>query len=291
MGLDQRLKMARLYLCTDLRGSLDAFGEFVEQAFSGGVDIVELRQRGLDLDAEVEALELARTISYRHQGLVVVSDRPEVAKKFNADAIQLGEDDAEPKVARSFLHQWGLIGRVTSTEDELRTALADPEVNFLSVGPVNASPNRPGKEATGTGLLGRAAQLLPPGDPAAKPWFAGGGLTADNLDGVLAVGARRILVNRAITEAKDPQAAARELAQRVKAAWDADPAMQEFLRRTQQGGQATFITNPDGSITVDENTNAPAAMPTGEQDHQDDAASRSAADPTPGHGSTRRGRE
>lgn len=264
MGLDQRLKMARLYLCTDLRGSLDAFGEFVEAAFAGGVDMLEVRQPGLDIDAEVEALELARTISYAHQGLVVVSDRPEVAKKFNADVIQLGQDDAEPRVARTFLHQWGLIGRVAGSEQEARAAFGDPEVNFASVGPVHSTPSRPGVPATGLDLVATAATLQPPGEPAAKPWFAAGGVAEDTLGDVLAAGARRVLVTRAITQARDPRAAARSLAERLREAWEADPAMQGFLRRTMGSeGQATFCTNSDGSITMDDDAPAPA-MPTGE---------------------------
>ncbi|GAB3697921.1 hypothetical protein GCM10028815_02040 [Mariniluteicoccus flavus] len=271
MGLDVRLKMARLYLTTDTRGSLDAFAEFVEAVFSGGVDVVQLRQPGLSVDDEVEALDLARTISYHYQGLVVVSDRPEVAKQFAADVLHLG-GDMEGRTARASLHQWGLIGRAAQDESLVKTALADPEVNFVTVGPVF------GPGSAGLGLVEATAALQAPSEPASKPWFAAGGIDRANLDDVIAAGARRAVVGRAITAAKDPQAAARELSDRLRQSWDDDKAMDAYAWSIVKSGNASFQTNPDGSITPDGTTNAPAAMPTGEQD---------AVDPTPGFGSSR----
>ena len=84
------------------------------------------------------------------------------------------------------------------------------------VGPTWATPTKPGRPAAGVELVERAAAL-----GSERPWFAIGGIDAGNIDRVLAAGARRVVVVRAITEAEDPRAAAAGLRQRLVA--HADP--------------------------------------------------------------------
>ncbi|MFZ0531253.1 MAG: thiamine phosphate synthase, partial [Propionicimonas sp.] len=107
-------------------------------------------------------------------------------------------------------------------------ATADPDVNYLTVGPVFGG--LPGGVA-GLDLVRHAARVAPPAEPASKPWFAVGGVTAANLEEVLAAGARRIAVTRAITEADDAEAAALELKDRLRTAWSEDPKMQGLTLR------------------------------------------------------------
>lgn len=269
LGLDVRLKMARLYLCTDTRREQGDFVELLDAAFAGGVDAVLVRDNDVDEKDLLAALEQARTISYNYQGLVCVNDSAVVAQKFSADMLHLGQRDLDPHVARKSLHQWGIIGRSVHTEDEVKAAMNEAEVNYLTVGPVF------GADATGLELVEFAATVQAPDDIASKPWFASGGIDADNLDSVLAAGARRVMVDTAITEAKDPRAAAQDLNDRLHAAWRSDPAMKDFLSRAQSGARADgFETNADGTITP---AGTPAAMPVDDEVH----------DPTPGTGSSR----
>ena len=253
MGLDVRLKTARLYLVTDIRSDTKDFGNFVEAAFAGGVDVLQVRQKGLDEEQELEALELARTIAYHYQGLVVVNDSPTLARKFSADVLHLGQADEQPRLARTFLHQWALIGQSTHSEKQARAALENPEVNYFCVGPVYATSTKPDYEPVGTELVRAAATIAPPGDPDSKPWFAIGGINADNLDEVLAAGARRVVVARAITRAADAEAAAAELSGRLRQAWNDDPAMQDYLGSVFQLGQGgNFVPVQDKSGTADQ---------------------------------------
>lgn len=228
MGLDVRLKTARLYLSTDLRQPAGDFGNFVEAAFTGGVDVLQVRQEGAGDDELLEALDLARTISYHFQGLVVVKGSPALAKKFNADVLHLSQADVTPAVARPQLHQWALIGRSVHSAEELRAAATDPEVDYLSVGPVHLS--KPSEYAApGLDLVRAAAAVQPPGSPEAKPWFASGGIDENTIDETLAAGARRVWVTRAITRAPDAEAAASRLSAKLRQAWNNDPAMQRYL--------------------------------------------------------------
>lgn len=229
MGLDVRLRTARLYLSTDLRESTGDFGNFVEAAFTGGVDILQVRQDGASSEQLLEALDLARTISYHFQGLVVVKGDPALAKQFNADVLHLSQADPAPKVARPQLHQWGLIGRSVHSAEELSEAVGDQEVNYLSVGPVYLSGPSTEFTAPGLELVQVAATVAPPGKFESKPWFASGGIDEDSIDAVLEAGARRVWVTRALTRAADAEAAANRLSTKLRNAWNNDPAMQEYL--------------------------------------------------------------
>ena len=228
IGLDVRLKTARLYLSTDLRRDTGDFAAFVEKAFAGGVDILQVRQEGVADDELLAALDQARTISYHYQGLVVVNSSPAIAQQFSGDLLHLSQVDTLPKVARPMLHQWALIGQSAHDEGQVRAATVDPEVNYLSVGPVYLSQDSH-YAAPGLGLIDFTATLQPPGDPASKPWFASGGIDEDTVDEVIAAGARRIWVTRAITAAPDAEAAARRLSRKLREAWNVDPSMQHYL--------------------------------------------------------------
>lgn len=228
MGLDVRLRTARLYLSTDLRESTRDFGGFVEAAFTGGVDILQVRQENVDQDKLMEALDLARTISYNFQGLVVVQADAALAKRFSADVLHLGQSDVAPAVARPQQHQWALIGQSAHSPEQVREAAADPEVNYLSVGPVYLSG--PAEHpAPGLDLIRAAATIQPPGQPDSKPWFASGGIDEDTVDAVLEAGARRVWATRAITRAPDAEAAASRLSRKLREAWNNDPAMQQYV--------------------------------------------------------------
>jgi len=230
-GIDSRLRSARLYLCTDARDRQGDFAEFCEAALAGGVDMIQLRQKGLDPDREVELLQELRRIAAPHQALVVVNDSAAVAGRFRSDVLHLGQGDGDAAEARRQLHQWARIGRSTHSTEQFRQAAADPDIDYFAVGPVWETPTKPGRPAVGPELVRAAAETVPPADPDSKPWFAIGGVNAATLDQVLEAGARRIVVVRAICDADDPQAAATELKDRLRTAWADDPGMQSYLLR------------------------------------------------------------
>jgi thiamine-phosphate pyrophosphorylase len=166
--------------------------DFLEAAVRGGVDIVQLRDKDL-ADAElVPMLELARETTRRLAVPLAVNDRPDLAARVRADFVHLGQE------ARSF----GVgVGLSTHAPEEIDRADAD----YLGVGPVFATPTKEGRAPVGLELVRYAATH------AVRPWFAIGGIDATNARDVVAAGARRIAVVRAIGEATDPERAAREL--------------------------------------------------------------------------------
>lgn len=199
-----RLESASLYLCTDARSERGDLAEFVDAALSGGVDIIQLREKGLEARQELQALEVLADAARRHGALLAVNDRADIARAAGSDVLHLGQDDLPLDVARA-VAPGALIGRSTHDTDQVARAVEE-DVDYFCVGPCWPTPTKPGRPAPGLDLVRHTAALAP-----AKPWFAIGGIDGDRLPEVLDAGATRIVVVRAITEAEDPAAAARML--------------------------------------------------------------------------------
>lgn len=228
LGLQARLRLARLYLCTDARTERGDLAEFCEAVFAGGVDILQIRQKDMDPEEELAALQVARRAAERHRAIVCVNDSPALAGRFSADVLHLGQSDGSSRKARRQLHRWAMIGRSTHGPRQADRAIADEDADYFCVGPVYATSTKPDYQPVGLDLVRYAAEAAPPSEIDAKPWFAIGGIDLSNLDDVLTAGARRVCVVRAITRAADPEAAARVLSTRLRAAWRADPAMEPY---------------------------------------------------------------
>lgn len=221
LGLATRLGLARLLLITGTRTEQADLAAFADACFAGGVDLMQLRDPSADHDQLLTALTAMRKVALHYQGLVAVYGSGPLAQEFGADVLHLPERGIPAAEARGYLHEWALVGRSCHSRGQVDAALADPNVNYLNVGPVFGGLTQDG----GLDLVRHAAEVAPPGDVASKPWFAVGGITAGTLDQVLAAGARRISVSRAITSASDPEAAAISLKDRLRHAWNEDPAM------------------------------------------------------------------
>ena len=205
----RRLADARLYLCTDARRSRGDLAEFVDAALAGGVDVVQLRDKGaepLEARQELAALSVIAEACARHDALLAVNDRADIALAAGADVLHLGQDDLPVTMARRIVGDDMIIGRSTHAFDEASTAAVEPGVDYFCTGPCWPTPTKPGRPAPGLDLVTRTAGL-----GTDRPWFAIGGIDRDRLAAVLAAGATRIVVVRAITDAEDPTAAAAEL--------------------------------------------------------------------------------
>lgn len=185
----------RLYLIAPARPGL---ADLVEAAVRGGVDLVQIRDKELPDGELLRALEEAREVTRRLGVPLVVNDRPDLAVLVEADAVHVGQDDLPVAAVRRFRVPVGLS---THTPAEIDAA----EANYIGVGPVHETPTKEGRPAAGLELVRHAAAH------ARQPWFAIGGIDRTNVEEVLAAGAARIAVVRAIADAPDPETAAREL--------------------------------------------------------------------------------
>jgi thiamine-phosphate pyrophosphorylase len=208
--LRERLAAARLYLCTDARRPQGDLPQFLDAVLGAGVDIVQLREKGLEAAEELALLETFAQACRRHGRLLAVNDRADVALAAGADVLHLGQDDLPVPAARRILGPGPLIGRSSHSPAQAGAAAAEPDVDYFCTGPLWTTPTKPGRPATGLELIEHVARQQP-----ARPWFAIGGISLDRLGEVLAAGATRVVVVRAITEARDPAGATREFARRL----------------------------------------------------------------------------
>ncbi|WP_406508998.1 thiamine phosphate synthase [Streptomyces sp. NBC_00212] len=207
----EQLADARLYLCTDARKRQGDLPEFLDAVLASGVDIVQLRDKGMEAAEELEHLAVFADACRRHGKLLAVNDRADVAHAIGADVLHLGQGDLPVPAARAILGETVLIGRSTHANEEAAAAAAEPGVDYFCTGPCWPTPTKPGRYAPGLDLVRYTTSL-----GTDRPWFAIGGIDAGNLDEVLDAGADRVVVVRAITEAADPAAAAADLAKRVR---------------------------------------------------------------------------
>ena len=195
----ERLATASLYLVLDLRAETEGT---VRAALEGGVDIVQLR----DKEAPDEELVLAGlrlgALCREHEALFVLNDRPDLTVACNADGVHVGQEDVSVEAARADVGADRLVGLSTHSREQLESAR---DVDYVSVGPVWETPTKEGRPAVGLELVRFAAETAP------MPFFAIGGIDDSNVAQVVAAGARRVAVVRAIRDAEDPAAAARAL--------------------------------------------------------------------------------
>ena len=195
----------RLYLVCDRRPR-----SFLEAALRGGVDVIQLRDKSLDDAGLVAAAREFRAAADAAGALFILNDRPDLAGACEADGVHVGQDDGSVRAARAAVGPDRIVGRSTHAPAQGAIAEADSDVDYLAVGPVHATPTKPGRPAAGLAYVQWAAANL------TKPWFAIGGLDAANVAAVSAHGATRIVVVRAIAAAPDPEAAARALRERLE---------------------------------------------------------------------------
>lgn len=200
------LATARLYLCTDARRERGDFADFLRAAYAGGVDIIQLRDKRLDAAEELELLGVLREVAQEYGKPFAVNDRADLAMLTGAPVFHVGQRDLPLPGVRSLLGPSVALGLSSHDPAQISAAAANPLTDYFCVGPLWATPTKPGRAAVGLQMVAHAASL-----GTTKPWFAIGGIDVGNVEQVVAAGASRIVVVRAITEADDPAAAAQAL--------------------------------------------------------------------------------
>jgi thiamine-phosphate pyrophosphorylase len=194
------LEDARLYFVTGIVPE-----RVLAAALEGGVDVVQLREKDASGDELLAAGRLFRRLTRAAGALFVVNDSPELALRCEADGVHVGQDDLPVPEVRALVGDL-IVGLSTHSVEQIRAAEG---VDYIGVGPVYATPTKAGRAPVGLELVEEAARA------AALPWFAIGGIDLENVDEVVAAGASRIAVVRALRDADDPRATAQALRRRL----------------------------------------------------------------------------
>jgi thiamine-phosphate pyrophosphorylase len=203
----QRLRQSLVYLVTSPQENLVAT---VEAALKGGITLVQYRDKNTEDDVRFQRAQQLREICHRYQALFLVNDRVDLALAVGADGVHLGQTDMPIAVARRLLGPQAIIGRSTTNPEEMRRALEEG-ADYIGVGPVYSTPTKPGKAAAGLDYVRYAATHSP------VPWFAIGGIDADNLSEVLQAGAQQVAIVRAVMEAENPTQSAQAIVAQLRA--------------------------------------------------------------------------
>ena len=194
----QRLERSRLYLVCGAQPD-----PFLHAVLAAGVDLVQLRMKDAPAEEIVRTAVRFRRACAEHGALLIVNDRPDLAVAAEADGVHVGQDDVAVASARSVVGPNRVVGLSTHTQAQIDAAAG---VDYVGVGPVFETPTKPGRPAVGLGLVAYAAAQ------AQVPFFAIGGIGgAQTVAQVIAAGARRVAVVRALTEAVSPARAATDL--------------------------------------------------------------------------------
>lgn len=176
----------------------------LEEALAGGVDVLQLRMKDASDEEIIAAARVFRRLCDRHGALFVLNDRPDLVEACGADGVHVGQEDVPAAEARAVVGPDRIVGFSTHSREQIEAA-AEADVDYIAVGPVFATPTKPGRPAVGLELVRVAAEIAP------VPWFAIGGIDVESAASVVEAGARRLAVVRAIRDAADPRAAARAL--------------------------------------------------------------------------------
>ncbi|WP_150463206.1 thiamine phosphate synthase [Nesterenkonia ebinurensis] len=221
----ERLLASRLYVCTDLQrfitrpeaGPVDeldfeALRSFFAEAYAGGVDIIQVRDKNVSARTEIAALTLLKEVADEYAGLSAANDRADLALITGVDVFHVGQEDLATDHARAILGDDVIIGRSCRSLTQVREADSDIGIDYYCTGPVWETPTKPGRAAVGTELVAQAAGL-----ESVKPFFAIGGINTENIGQVTGAGGDRVVVVRAVTQASDVAAAARTLREHLPA--------------------------------------------------------------------------
>jgi thiamine-phosphate pyrophosphorylase len=200
----ERLRTARLYFVCEAMPAGRDLEALLHAALNGGVDIVQLRDKELPREEIERAARTFRRLCDTYSALFIVNDDPWLAKTCGADGVHLGQDDMPVEEAREILGSEMIIGLSTHSKEELAASGGVP-VDYVSAGPIWETPTKQGRPGVGLGLVEHAAAHAP------HPFFAIGGIDPGNAGEVVAAGADRLGVVRAIRDAEDPTAVAEAL--------------------------------------------------------------------------------
>ncbi|HUR77397.1 MAG TPA: thiamine phosphate synthase [Acidimicrobiales bacterium] len=195
------LSQRRFYLCTPDRRDL---APFVDACIRGGVDIVQLRDKNADARTILARAAVVRAVCRDHDVPFILNDRPDLALECDADGVHVGQDDAPPALARRILGPDKIVGFSTHSTDDLVVAERAP-IDYMSVGPINPTPTKPGRPGVGLGYLRFAV------DNAPVPFYVTGGVNPRSIGDMLASGATRFVAVRWLTDASDAYEAAKVL--------------------------------------------------------------------------------
>ncbi|MBI3862176.1 MAG: thiamine phosphate synthase [Planctomycetia bacterium] len=184
-------------------------GPVIHAALAGGAGVIQVREKRMS-DRELTTFgRLVREWTSRAGALFIMNDRPDLALLTDADGVHVGQDELTVREARRIVGPSRIVGVSTHTIEQARQAVLDG-ADYIGVGPVFATATKNFTQLAGLGFVREVAAEI------TLPAYAIGGVTLENVDQVVAAGARGVAVSGAVCRAEDPAQAAREFVERIR---------------------------------------------------------------------------
>lgn len=196
-----------IYLCTGIR---DDMLTFLPEVLTGGVDVVQLREKRADARSIMHHAEEMLKITKDFGVPLFINDRPDIALEIGADGVHVGQDDVSVELVRKIVPNV-LVGLSTHSESELNASLGI-EVDYISAGPIVETPTKPGRSGTGISYAEYATST------SRKPVFVTGGITPESVKELVQAGIHHFVVVRYLTEASNPLENAKKMRDAVQKA-------------------------------------------------------------------------
>lgn len=210
MGTVSDFAARSIYLCVGARHDMRTF---LPAVLRGGVDAVQLREKEGDDALRIAQAEIMVPICRDFAVPFIMNDSARLALDVGADGVHVGQDDETVAHCRSVLGTSAIVGLSTHSDEEFDAGVLET-VNYLSAGPIVPTPTKAGRAGTGVDYAIRAQARC------ALPVFVTGGVTDQNVAGLVAAGLRHFVVVRYLTESRTPEKSARALREALDAAMD-----------------------------------------------------------------------
>jgi thiamine-phosphate pyrophosphorylase len=182
--------------------------EVLEAVIQGGSKIIQLREKEYPKRDLYNLALKFREITTRGRVLLIINDHVDIALAVDADGVHLGQEDLPLQVARKLAPEL-LIGASTHSLQQALQAEKDG-ADYVNIGPIFPTKT---KDGVGRSLGPKAISEISP--QIKVPFTVMGGINAENIDQVLAEGARRVAMVTAITRAADIAAKVRSLKEKI----------------------------------------------------------------------------
>jgi len=200
-----------LYCITTAPSEGRSHKDMVAQAVAGGADAVQLREKNLSARDLIALCKELKTICDKTGALFILNDRVDVGIAADADGVHVGQDDVPVRVVRQMIGHAKILGCSTHSVAQAFQAQGDG-ADYVSCGPLFATPTKPDYQPVGMELLKQYVQLV------RAPFVAIGGIDAANVEQVVRAGAARVATVRAVCGAENIEAAAREMKGKILSA-------------------------------------------------------------------------
>jgi thiamine-phosphate pyrophosphorylase len=184
------------------------YHQMVEAACKGGADAVQLRDKSLSAKDLIRLAKDLQSICDRYGAFFLLNDRVDVVLAAGVDGVHLGQEDVPARFVRDLLGHRKILGVSCHSTAQALAAHGDG-ADYVSCGPLFATPTKPGRPAVGTDLIKQYKQMV------RVPFVAIGGVDESNVESIIRMGTDRVAVVRAIFGASDIEAATRQLKEKI----------------------------------------------------------------------------